>query len=74
MRRAGFALPAITLSAPAAALPMRCPDCPRNHAAFAAIDAHAAHCIAPWPDLSINGPLLRANLGIALFRGLVAAR
>lgn len=45
---------------------------PEERAAFAAIDALAASCIAPWPNLSINGPLLRAGLGFALFRAVAS--
>jgi hypothetical protein len=47
---------------------------PEEQAAFAAIDAQAARCAAAFPDVAINGPMLRAGLNIALFRSLVAAR
>jgi len=45
---------------------------PEEQEAFAAIDALASRCIAPWPNLSINGPLLRAGLGFALFRAVAS--
>jgi hypothetical protein len=43
---------------------------PEEREAFAAIEPIASGCIAPWPKLSINGPLLRAGLGFALFRAV----
>jgi hypothetical protein len=43
---------------------------PEEREAFAAIEPIASGCIAPWPNLSINGPLLRAGLGFALFRAV----
>lgn len=49
------------------------PGLPEEQAAFAAIADLSSRCIAPWPQLAINGPLLRAGLGIGLFRALVPA-
>jgi hypothetical protein len=47
---------------------------PEEQQAYAGIADQARSCVQPWPDVAINGPMLRAGLGIALFRATAAAR
>ncbi|WP_439545199.1 hypothetical protein [Sandarakinorhabdus sp.] len=49
------------------------PSQPDEQAAYSGIATLATKCVQPWPDVAINGPMLRAGLGIALFRAIVSA-
>lgn len=47
---------------------------PEERERFAAISDAAGRCLDPWPQVAITLPLLRAGLGVALFRQAAGAR
>jgi hypothetical protein len=46
---------------------------PEERERFAAISEAAGRCLDPWPQVAITLPLLRAGLGVALFRQAAAS-